>query len=173
MKAFIFALLFLLSTIPCQSQTSSSPQLRVTIQSEQHSVSLRDEVHLMVMRENSGEGPLIVPRQWGWGTGRTEIHVFDSQGKEVQTEFLADELPPPPQPYDFIVLDPGEFVGTRLHEPVTQFVKTPGEYEFVVVYTSYLSDKYARQTMKMPNAPFWARDRGAVTSNKIKIRVTD
>jgi hypothetical protein len=86
---------------------------------------------------------------------------------------MADELPPPPQPYDFILLAPGDFVGTRLEEPVKYIVTKPGDYELFVKYTGYLSEGYAREVMKMPDDPFWSRERGAIQSNKIKLHVTE
>lgn len=109
----------------------------------------------------------------GLGRGRTNIWVFDEKGKEVVTTFLADELPPPPQPWDFVVLGSGQFVGTRVREPVKHFVNKPGVYELVVEYTSYLSEQYAREVMKMPDAPFWSRERGSSLSNRIKLTVTE
>lgn len=104
---------------------------------------------------------------------RTDIRVFDAKGHEVRTSFLADELPPPPRSYDFVLLGAGEFTGTQVHEPITHFVNDPGEYEFVVEYTSYLSEDYARKVLRMPpDVPFWSRERGTVASNRIKIRIT-
>jgi hypothetical protein len=99
--------------------------------------------------------------------------VYDSNGKQVTTSFLADELPPPPQPWDFVVLDSSQFVGTRVDEPVTHFVNKPGVYELVVEYTSYLSEQYAREVMKMPDAAFWSRERGPVLSNRVKLTVAE
>jgi hypothetical protein len=109
----------------------------------------------------------------GWGVMRTDIRVFDAKGHEVRTDFLADELPPPPQPYDFVLLEPGEFLGTHVQGAAKEFVNAPGEYEFVVEYTSYLSEQYTKEVMKMPNGPFWSRERGTVTSNRVKVRVTE
>jgi hypothetical protein len=103
---------------------------------------------------------------------RTNVRVFDSKGKEVRTEFLADELPPPPQPYDFVLLEPHQFVGTHLDGAAKEFVNGPGEYEFLIEYTSYLSEHYARDVMKMPSVPFSSRERGPVASTRVKIRIT-
>lgn len=148
-------------------------KLGVTLSSQQGSYSLHSDVELTVVRENRGDRDLLVPRQWGWGVMRTDIRVFDAKGNQVGTDFLSDELPPPPQPYDFVLLGPGDFVGTRIGGPAKEFVNKPGEYEFVVEYTSYLSEGFARDVMKMPAAvPFWSRERGATTSNRIKINIT-
>jgi hypothetical protein len=112
--------------------------------SEKNSYKLHDTIRLIFVRENKGAQDLLVPRQWGWGVMRTDIHVFDSKGREVRTDFLADELPPPPHPYDFILLEPGRFIGTHMDGKATEFVKSAGDYEFVVEYTSYLSEQYAQ-----------------------------
>jgi len=46
-------------------------------------------------------------------------------------------------------------------------------YELVVEYTSYLSEQYVREAMKMPDATFWSRERGPVLSNRIKLTITE
>src|SRR5271167_388886 len=155
MKPTILAFLALLViAVSVPAQRTTDPQLRLRIRSDKDSYSLRGEIHLEIIRENTGADRLLVCRQWGWGIARTEVHVFDATGKEVHTDFMADELPPPPQPYDFVLLSGGDFIGTRLEEPAKHFVTKPGDYEFVVKYTSYLSESYAREVMKMPNDPF-------------------
>lgn len=149
-------------------------KLGVTLASQQGSYSLRSDIQLTIIRENRGEQELLVPRQWGSGVMRTDIRVFDAKGNEVRTDFLADELPPPPQPYDFVLLGPGDFVGIHIRGQAKEFVNKPGECEFVVEYTSYLSEDYARVVMKMPaQLPFWSRERGTTTSNRIKISITE
>lgn len=169
--------LWLIVAVACLSTELASaqtePKLGITLQTKQQSYSLRGEIELVIVRENQGRESVLVPRQWGWGVMRTDIRVFDAKGHEVRTDFLADELPPPPQPYDFVLLEPGEFLGTHTRGAAKEFVNIPGEYEFVVEYTSYLSEHYAREVMKMPNEPFWSRERGTVTSNRVKVRVTE
>ena len=174
MKPTLRALLVLIVTaVSVPAQRTTNAQLGVRLRSDKDSYSLRGEIHLEIIRENTGADQLLVCRQWGWGIARTEVHVFDATGKEVQTDFMADELPPPPQPYDFVLLSGGDFIGTSLKEPAKHFVTKPGDYEFVVKYSSYLSESYAREVMKMPNDPFWSRERGAILSNRIKLHVTE
>jgi hypothetical protein len=148
------------------------PTLTITVKSEKDSYSLHDKIRLTFVRQNVGRERLLVPRQWGWGVMRTDIRVFDAKGNDVKTNILVDELPPPPQPYDFVLLERGDFVGTYKNGDVTQFINAPGDYELVVEYTSYLSETYAREAMKMPNAPFWSQERGTITSNRIKLHIT-
>jgi hypothetical protein len=171
MKRLLLAVaLFSATAISLVGKTD--PKLGIRLRSQRDSYSLRSNIEIEVVRENKGDERLLIPRQWGWGVMRTEIRVFDASGHEVKTDFLADELPPPPQPYDFVLLDPGEFVGTQLKERATHFVNKPGYYVFVVQYTSYLSEGYAREVMKMPDDPFWSRESGTIISNRIKLRIT-
>jgi hypothetical protein len=171
------AILTLIALLICVSSglhgSSADTKLSVRLRPDGASFSLHGNTRLEIIRENTGTSPLLVCRQWGWGIGRTEVHVLDATGNEVHMDFTADELPPPPQPYDFVLLSPGDFLGTRLDEPVKDFVIKPGDYEVFVRYTSYLSESYAREAMKMPDKPFWSRDRGAVDSNRIRLHVTN
>ncbi|MGA2981791.1 MAG: hypothetical protein ABSD76_19525 [Terriglobales bacterium] len=159
--------------LPVFAKETSQKMLKVTLRSDASTCSIKGNLRLEILRENVSSQNLIVPRWWGWGGGRTNVWVFDANGKQVTTSFLADEPPPPPQPWDFVVLDGGQFVGTRMDEPATHFVNKPGVYELVVEYTSYLSEQYARKAMKMPDAPFWSRERGPVLSNRIKVTITE
>ena len=159
--------------VPALAQKTDQKILKVTVRSDASTCSIKGNLQLEILRENVSSQSLIVPRWWGWGGGRTNIWVYDANGKEVTTTFLGDELPPPPQPWDFVVLDGTQFVGTHVEEPVTHFVNKPGVYELVVEYTSYLSEQYAREAMKMPDATFWSRERGPVLSNRIKVTVTE
>jgi hypothetical protein len=174
MKRLAWLLLLSVVTIrPASAQETASKMLEVTLRSRSSSCKINDNLELEIIRENVGSHDLVVPRSLAWGGGRTNIWVYDDKGKEVVTTFLADELPPPPQPWDFVVLDRGDFVGTRVKEPVTHFVNKPGEYELVVDYRSYLSEHYAPEVMtKMPYAVFWSSERGPLRSNRIKLTVT-
>jgi hypothetical protein len=172
MKRLAWLLLLSVVTIrPASAQASK--MLEVTLRSRSSLCKINDNLELEIIRENVGSHDLVVPRSLAWGGGRTNIWVYDDKGKEVVTTYLADELPPPPQPWDFVVLDRGDFVGTRVKEPVTHFIKKPGEYELVVDYRSYLSEHYAPEVMtKMPSAVFWTSERGPLRSNRIKLTVT-
>ena len=173
MKRAILTLTAMMSVALSQTDKAADTNLSVRLRSDKTSYSLRGDIHLEIIRENTGADRLLVCRQWGWGIRRTEVQVFDATGKEVHTDFMADELPPPPQLYDFVMLSPGDFIGTRLEEPAKPLVTKPGDYELVIKYTSYLSESYAREAMKMPNEPFWSRERGPVMSNRINLRVTE
>lgn len=173
MKCFNVIIITLAYLMPLCVFAQDEPKLGIILRTEQGTYSMHSDIRLVIVRENQGQKNLIVPREWGSGVMRTDIHVFDAKGHEVRTDFLADQLPPPPQPYDFILLESGQFVGTHMGGAAKEFVNGPGDYEFVVEYTSYLSEHYAREVMRMPNLPFWSRERGTVISNRIKLRVTE
>jgi hypothetical protein len=98
--------------------------------------------------------------------------VFDSNGKEVFTNFLADQVPPPPRDTDFVQLGYGEFFGKRLSEHATDLVNTPGTYDILVEYTSAVSEDWARKYVQLPKLPLWSREKGTIVSNRVRIEIT-
>jgi hypothetical protein len=133
---------------------------------------MRGSLQLEVARENTGNASLFIYRRWEWGM-LSKIRVFDSKGTEITDVRWAIDDPPPLTQSDFILLNPGEFLGTRLNVTVAQFVKKPGDYEFLVEYKSYMSEDLARKYIQRREIPFWSREHGKLTSNKIKLRITD
>jgi hypothetical protein len=172
MKTFLLiGIVVCVSVASMLGQTDS--KLGVVLRSDQETYSIKSDIRLTITRENEGQHDLLIPRQLGWGVMRTNIRVFDAKGHEIQTDFLADELPPPPRPYDFILLEPGEFFGTKIRAGAKELVNAPGEYDLFLEYTSYLPEDYAREAMKMPAVPFWSRERGTITSNRIRIHIAE
>jgi hypothetical protein len=126
MKPTVLAFLVLLViTVSVPAQRTTDEQLGIRLRSDKDSYSLRGEIHLEIIRENTGADRLLVCRQWGWGIARTEVLVFDSTGKEVHTDFLADELPPPPQPYDFVLLSSAISLGRVWKNPQNTSLPNP------------------------------------------------
>jgi hypothetical protein len=132
---------------------------------------ISEKIQLEIQLSNVGESAFVINRHLSWGVGRTDIQVFDSNGKEVFTTFLADEVPPMPKQDDFFELGRNEFFGVRVEEPITHFFNTPGIYEVVVDYTSTDSEQWTRENVKLPNVPSWGQERGTVESSRIKIAV--
>lgn len=155
-----------------EQEQSVKPTLSASIRSAKSSYSIKENIRLEIQLGNVGGGSLLVWRHSGWGVGRMNVRVFDSNDKEVFTTFLADEVPPPPRENDFIVLEGGEFFGTRLNEDATHFVNTPGTYDIFVEYTSPLTEQYLRKSLRLPPLPLWPRERGTIVSNKVRIEVT-
>jgi hypothetical protein len=170
MRTLALALLLLWSCSTYASQRNlHEPKLAVVVRSAKPTYRLTEEIELEIQLSNAGDEPFIIRRQLGWGVGRTQIRVFDSNGKEVFTPFLADELPPPPKEHDFVELGPNEFFGVRMQEPTTHFVSTPGSYELVVDYSSHLSEQWIRTNVTIPDVPIWSREMGTVESNRITV----
>lgn len=147
--------------------------LSVAVRTAKTSYSIKENINLEIQLENVGTESLLLYRNLGWGFGRTDVRVLDSDGKEVNTTFLADEIPPPPRDTDFIELRPNEFFGIRLTESATHSVNTPGSYDFFVEYTSFVSEEWVRKNVKLPPHPVWSRERGTIVSNKLRIVVTE
>jgi len=170
-KRFILAAVTL-STLLVSAQNGPKPQLSVRLGSDKDSYSLRGNLQLKVVRENTGNCSVAIHRRWEWGAF-SKIRMFDSKGSENKEVFYAVDDPPPLTPVDFIVLNPGEWFGTQLNEDVRAFVKSPGDYEFLVEYRTYLSEDLARKYVPRRDAVFWSRERTTVTSNRIKLRITE
>ena len=102
-----------------------------------------------------------------------DIALRLSKGNENTEVLWPIDDPPPLTSTDFILLKSGDSLGTKLKMSVKQFVKSPGEYELFVEYRSYLSEDLARKYIPQHDVPFWSRERNTVTSNKIKLRITE
>ena len=172
MKRVLFVAAFLVvSAVFVAGQ--NGPAVAVRLRFAKNQYSIHDRIELEIVRENVGNERLAVSSLWFWGVMRTDIQVFDTAGHEVRTDFLADSVPYPPKPYDFVVLEPGDFIGTGLRESAKQFVKVPGEYDFEVEYTSEISEDLARKMLQLPpDVPFWSRERGTIASPRVRVRIT-
>ena len=172
MKRILFvAAFFVAAAVFAAGQSGSAVAVRLRVAKNQYSI--RDRIELEVVRENVGDERLAVSTLWFWGVMRTDIHVFDKAGHEIRTDFLADSVPYPPKPYDFVVLEPGEFIGTGLIENGKKFVNRPGEYDFEVEYTCEISEDLARKMLQLPpDVPFWSRERGTISSPRVRVRIT-
>jgi len=169
-KSLVFAVLILLVIGVC-AQLAAKPQLSVRVKSDKTSYRLHDKIQFEIIRENTGKAELFIYRRWEWGAS-SKLRVFDSNGSEMKNLLWATDDPPPLTSTDFILLNPGESFGTQLQKRASDFVKLPGEYEFVVEYSSYLSDELAGKHIKRTDVPFWSQRRGTVESNRIKLRIT-
>jgi hypothetical protein len=151
---------------------SDKPTLMVSIRSLKTTYRIGEKIQLEIQLSNIGQADVLIRRQLGSGVGRTDVQVFDSRHKRVFTEFLADELPPPPTVDDFLRLEPGQFFGESLEAPAKDFVNSPGTYEFVVQYTSTASQEWVGKYLKLPDVPLWSRERGTIASAPIKLAIT-
>lgn len=155
-----------------EEKPSAKSILSVSIRSSKSSYNIKEKIVLQIQLENGGNESIIVPRVWGWGFGRTDVGVFDSNGKQVVTSFLADEIPPPPHEKDFIELKANEFFGILLSEDATDFVNVPGTYDFVVAYTSPFSERDIRKVTPALQAPRWGWEKGTTVSNKLRLDIS-
>lgn len=172
MKRLLWVAAFLVVS-PVFMEGQSGPALAVHLRFAKNSYSIHDRIEFEIVRENVSQEPLAVSSLWFWGVMRTDIHVFDKAGHEIRTDFLADSVPYPPKPYDFVVLQPGEFLGTSLREEGKHFVKTPGEYLFEIDYTSEISEDLAKKMLQLPpDVSFWSRERGTISSPRVRVRIT-
>jgi len=171
MKRLLITALLVASAVFAAGQ--SRPAVAVRVRFAKNRCSIRDKIELEIVRENVSHQRLAVSSLWFWGVMRTDIHVFDKAGHQIRTDVLPDSVPYLPKPYDFVVLGPGEFVGAALSESAKHFVNVPGEYDFEVEYTSEISEDLAREMLQLPSdVPFWSRERGSISSPRVRVRIT-
>jgi hypothetical protein len=168
--SFAFAFVVLLA-LALEGNGSIKPRLQVSIKSGKSSYSLRGDLQLELTRKNVGDSDLAIHRRWEWGSSK--IRVFDSRNEELQDVFLRIDDPPVLDPSHFVVLKPGESDRTQIEGGVTEFVKNPGQYEFLVEYKSYLPEERARKYLNRKNVQFWSDKQGPVTSERIKVQITE
>jgi hypothetical protein len=153
-----------------------SPGLKLSIKSEKASYGMGGAVQMELEFLNTGERPVLWYRELGAGIGRTNIRVLDEHGRDVVTEFLADELPPPPRPGStegFVEIKKGESCKSPLTVSLKELVNRPGTYEVFIEYTSTISKAWAQRYLRLPVDRIWTRDRGMIVSNHIRITVTN
>ena len=152
-----------------KTYADGNPHLTVRLTSDKALYCLADTIQLRIARENTGESEVFIHKLWNWGISK--IRVFDSAGTELGAVMYPTDDPPPIATSDFILLHAGKSFDTRIERRMTDLVQGPGEYELLVEYSQYLTDSLARKYIKQPGIPFWSKERGPVTSNRIKIRI--
>ena len=172
-QASVAVLIGVLNALVLLAQTRKEQTLSLSVRSGPKAYSINENIQLEIQLENVGSDSVLVCRCRGWGVGRMDVQVFDSNGRQVTTSFFADELPPTPREKDFIELKPHEFFGVRLDENSTHFVNGPGRYDFLVEYTSWVGEGWAKKYLHLPHLELWSRERGALVSNKVRIEVTE
>lgn len=151
---------------------SQRTALAVVIRSAKSSYRINDTVALEIQLKNIGTGPLLVDQWLGWAPGHTALRIVDRSGKDVHTNFIADEVPPPPRESDFVELKPGKSYITEVGDIGTHLVNAPGTYTLFMEYTSPVNADWAHEYLRLPKLTLWSGERGWVTSNRIKIRFT-
>ena len=172
-KTIAIALLLMGASIAYSQKPQTTMKLEVSMRSMKSTYSINENLQIEIQITNTGTDPLFINRDLGWGIERTYVRVFDEKGKEVHTNFLPDELPPPPREKAFVEIREDDFFGVRINDSLRHFVNVPGTYELFVEYTSTITDRWARRYLRLPVEHIWTRERGMVVSNRIRITVTN
>jgi len=143
--------------------------LEVTLKTDRDSYKLGDEISFQVLLINTSKSPLYIYAPLDWGESASlSLWLKDAvSGKDVPEQFIADALPPPPGSKDaFVRLPPDHVYGVVLRSRLAQLnVQKSGTYELVAEYHSPIPS-----SMNF-GLPIWSREKGAVPSNRVTIRV--
>ena len=72
---------FVLNALVLPEQNAKRQALSLSVRSTQKAYSFKGVVQLEIKLENVGDNAVLICRNWGWGVGRTDVQVFDSNGK--------------------------------------------------------------------------------------------
>jgi hypothetical protein len=152
--------------VPGMAQRSP---LEVSLKTDRDSYKLGDEIIVQVLLTNRSKSPLYIyaPLDWGESASLSLWLKEKASGKDVPQEFIADALPPPPDSKDeFVKLLPDHVFDVVLRSKLAQLnVLKSGTYELLAEYHSPIPSN-----MNF-GLPIWSREKGAVPSNRLTIKV--
>ena len=170
-----------------QSNPPSSPKpsepvvlpLQLSVRVDRQTYRMSDSMKMETQITNIGHDDVYL-YEWSlcYNFARwLRLSVFDAKGTYVQTHFLTDCVPPPPQPgdiYQFVRVAPGKFYGIALESPIRDLVNEPGEYYMDVSYEScisaeWISEFFAKEPIS--KLPLWTMEKPILKANRIHIKV--
>jgi len=145
--------------------------LEVTLKTDRDSYKLADEITVQVLLTNKSKSPLYIyaPLEWG-ESASISIWLKDAlTGKDIPEYFIPDALTPPPgSKEDFVKLLPDHLFGVVFTSTMKDFnIGQIGTYEIKAEYHSPIP---ASTNFGLP---IWSREKGAVPSNRVMIKVAD
>jgi len=145
--------------------------LEVTLKTDRNSYKSGDGITVQVLLTNRSKSPLYIYGLLDWGESASlSIWLRDvASGKDLpQRLWGAPPSPPPASREGFVRLDPGYVYGEVFREKLADLgVQKKGEYEIVAEYHSPIPS-----SMNF-GLPIWSREKGAVPSNRVTIKVVD
>ncbi|HEY6943527.1 MAG TPA: hypothetical protein VI431_00200 [Candidatus Acidoferrum sp.] len=176
----VFAALSALSAANSAKGTDSrSFGLGLSLRADRSVYRMSDTLRLETLLRNTGEEDVYI-WQWdmSWNPAKgLSMHIVRANGKEVQTPFLMDSVPPPPRggdPYQFVKLSPRTMYGLAENFKLEDLVNGPGEYDLDATFNSFLSSQWVAEFMgnePISKLPLWTMERPSINSNRIHITV--
>jgi hypothetical protein len=166
------------ATSSARAQSHSLP-LELVLKADRSTYRMSDTLHLKTQITNVGEKDIYL-WEWDlcWNPARgLSMRITDAGGKDVQSPFLLDCVPPPPvqgNTYQFVKLSPERFYGLAEDFKLSELVKGPGKYDIDATFSSFLSSKWTAEVLgKEPigKLPLWTMEQPPITSNRIHIVV--
>jgi hypothetical protein len=145
--------------------------LEVTLKTDKDSYKQGDVLTIQILLTNKSETPIYIYAQLDWGESASlSIWIKDAvSGKDIPQQFIADALTPPPTSKDaFVRLLPDHVYGVVFKTSLGDLnVKKSGAYELMAEYHSPI-----RSEMSF-GLPIWSREKGTITSNRVKMTVRE
>jgi hypothetical protein len=161
-----------------RAQPNSLP-LELVLKADRNTYRMSDTLHLETRITNIGEKEIYL---WEgdlcWNPARgLSMRITGADGKDVQSPFLLDCVPPPPRQgnaYQFVKISSERFYGLSENFKLSELVNGPGEYDLDATFSSFLSSKWTAEFLgKEPIAQLslWTMEQPTITSNRIHITV--
>ena len=153
------------------NMATDGSSLKVMLRTDKDSYKLGDDISVQVLLTNESKSPLYIyaPLEWG-ESASISIWLKDAvSGKDVPEYFIPDALTPPPgSKEDFVKLLPEHVFGVVFTSTLKDFnLRQKGKYEVTAQYHSPIP-----ASMNF-GLPIWSREKGAVASNRVTIKVVD
>ena len=129
---------------------SRSLALELTVKPNRNVYRMSDPLQIETQLRNVGEGDVYI-WEWDmcWNPARgLSMRIIGADGKDVQSPFLLDGVPPPPRQgnaHQFVKLPPERFYGLAEHFKLSELVNGPGEYDVDATFNSFLSSKWTAE----------------------------
>ena len=153
------------------NSTKSKPALQVDLLTDKSSYRFTDPIQIKVFIANCSQSRVYLYSLMDWGESASfSIWLSDAvSGKGLpQTFWGSPPSPPPTSRENFLGLDPDYIYGEMFREKLADFgVHRKGEYLLVAEYHSPVPS-----SMNF-GIPIWSREMGAVSSNTVRIKVTE
>jgi hypothetical protein len=179
----VFLGLFAWAPAPAANRSAGADSrplaLELIIKADRKVYRMSDTLQLETRLRNVGKEDVYV-WEWDmcWNMARgLSMWIIGADGKEVESPFLLDCVPPPPReadPYQFVKLAPGAFYGHVERFKMSERVNKPGEYDLDVTFKGSLSSEWVSEFLgnePISKLPLWTEDRPKVSAKRIHFTV--
>jgi hypothetical protein len=153
-----------------QGTNSEEALLTASVAPDRRDYALDDDISLSVRLTNVSKSKVTVFGRILWGyAGGMVLHVYDASNKEVPAKTLDDDMLVPSRLRDrnsFLVLNPGQYLGTTRNDRLRDLVQRPAKYWVQVEYLSPVPAEFGQ------GPSFYSRGNGPIWSDRAEVLIS-